>query len=102
MVTKKMNLAKNGPCAMRSQNDKRQSSPRRLCGPAHQPKPGVPPPPSRTTTDISPRTHWRSTMPAAPPVKNRQLYIDGQWCDSASGKKLAVENPATEETIAEV
>jgi succinate-semialdehyde dehydrogenase / glutarate-semialdehyde dehydrogenase len=41
-------------------------------------------------------------MSAAPPVKNRQLYIDGQWCDSASGKKLAVENPATEETIAEV
>ncbi len=36
------------------------------------------------------------------PVKNRQLYIDGQWCDSASGKKIAVENPATEETIAEV
>ncbi len=31
-----------------------------------------------------------------------KLYIDGQWCDSASGKKLAVENPATEETIAEV
>jgi succinate-semialdehyde dehydrogenase/glutarate-semialdehyde dehydrogenase len=41
-------------------------------------------------------------MSAAVPVKNRQLYIDGQWCDSASGKKLAVENPATEETIAEV
>ncbi|HVL13639.1 MAG TPA: aldehyde dehydrogenase family protein, partial [Gemmata sp.] len=39
---------------------------------------------------------------SAVPVKNRQLYIDGQWCDSASGKKLAVENPATEETIAEV
>jgi succinate-semialdehyde dehydrogenase/glutarate-semialdehyde dehydrogenase len=35
-------------------------------------------------------------------VQHRQLYIDGQWCDSASGKKLAVENPATEETIAEV
>ncbi|HVL13679.1 MAG TPA: aldehyde dehydrogenase family protein, partial [Gemmata sp.] len=39
---------------------------------------------------------------SAVPVKNRQLYIGGQWCDSASGKKLAVENPATEETIAEV
>jgi succinate-semialdehyde dehydrogenase/glutarate-semialdehyde dehydrogenase len=41
-------------------------------------------------------------MSAAVPVQHRQLYIDGQWCDSASGKKLAVENPATEETIAEV
>lgn len=39
---------------------------------------------------------------SAVPVKNRQLYIDGQWVEAASGKKLAVENPATEETIAEV
>ena len=39
---------------------------------------------------------------SAVPVKNRQLYINGAWCDAASGKKLAVENPATEETIAEV
>src|SRR5580704_8628785 len=43
-----------------------------------------------------------ATPPAVPPVKNRQLYINGEWCDSSSGKKLAVENPATEETIAEV
>ena len=41
-------------------------------------------------------------MSAAIPVKNRQLFIDGAWCDSASGKKLAVMNPATEESIAEV
>jgi succinate-semialdehyde dehydrogenase/glutarate-semialdehyde dehydrogenase len=41
-------------------------------------------------------------MSAAVPVKNRQLYINGAWVDSASGKKLAVENPATEETLAEV
>ncbi len=39
---------------------------------------------------------------AVPPVKNRQLFIDGEWCDSSSRKKLAVENPATEEIIAEV
>ena len=39
---------------------------------------------------------------AAPPVKNRQLYIDGQWCDSSNGKKLGVTNPATEDIIAEV
>ncbi len=36
------------------------------------------------------------------PVTNRQLFIDGAWCEAASGKKLAVTNPATEETIAEV
>src|SRR6476659_9771491 len=39
---------------------------------------------------------------AAVPVKNRQLFINGEWVDAASKKKLAVENPATEETIAEV
>src|SRR5580700_2681210 len=43
-----------------------------------------------------------ATPPLVPPVKNRQLFINGEWCDSSSGKKLAVENPATEETIAEV
>ncbi len=41
-------------------------------------------------------------MSAAPPVKNRQLYIDGVWCEAVSGKKLGVTNPATEENIAEV
>lgn len=39
---------------------------------------------------------------SVPPVKNRQLFIDGEWRDSSSGKTLAVENPATEETIADV
>src|SRR5438270_5521183 len=39
---------------------------------------------------------------AEPPVKNRQLYINGRWCDSSTGKKLGVDNPATEEVIAEV
>jgi succinate-semialdehyde dehydrogenase/glutarate-semialdehyde dehydrogenase len=32
----------------------------------------------------------------------RQLYINGQWVDGSGGKKLAVTNPATEETISEV
>jgi succinate-semialdehyde dehydrogenase / glutarate-semialdehyde dehydrogenase len=32
----------------------------------------------------------------------RQLYIDGQWVDGTGGKRLAVTNPATEETIGEV
>src|SRR5213596_2553402 len=41
-------------------------------------------------------------MSSAVPVKNRQLYIDAQWVESSSGKKIAVENPATEEIIAEV
>ena len=41
-------------------------------------------------------------MSSAVPVQHRQLYIDGQWVESSTGKKIAVENPATEETIAEV
>ena len=41
-------------------------------------------------------------MSVVPPVKNRQLYIDGAWCDAAGGKTLGVVNPATEENIAEV
>ncbi len=41
-------------------------------------------------------------MSAALPVKNRQLYIDGAWCESAGGKKFPVINPATEETLAEI
>lgn len=41
-------------------------------------------------------------MSSAVPVQHRQLFIDGAWCESASGQKLGVVNPATEETIAEV
>src|SRR5262245_63489563 len=32
----------------------------------------------------------------------RQLFINGQWKDSASGKRLDVDNPATEQVIAQV
>ncbi len=32
----------------------------------------------------------------------RQMYIDGQWCDAQSGKRLTVINPATEGGIGEV
>ncbi len=32
----------------------------------------------------------------------RPFYINGQWCDSISGKRYSVTNPATEESIAEV
>ncbi len=35
-------------------------------------------------------------------VKNRQLFLNGEWKHGSGGKTLAVENPATEETIAEV
>jgi succinate-semialdehyde dehydrogenase / glutarate-semialdehyde dehydrogenase len=39
---------------------------------------------------------------SAPPVEHRQMVINGEWVSAASGKTLAVENPATEEAIAEV
>jgi succinate-semialdehyde dehydrogenase/glutarate-semialdehyde dehydrogenase len=32
----------------------------------------------------------------------RQMYIDGQWCDAQSGKRLTVINPATEGVIGEI
>jgi succinate-semialdehyde dehydrogenase/glutarate-semialdehyde dehydrogenase len=35
-------------------------------------------------------------------VKNRNLFIDGEWRNAANGKSLGVDNPATEEIIAEV
>src|SRR5207248_1215270 len=45
-----------------------------------------------------------ATATTSAPTKGayRQLYIDGQWTDATGGKRLAVVNPATEETIAEV
>jgi acyl-CoA reductase-like NAD-dependent aldehyde dehydrogenase len=35
-------------------------------------------------------------------VMRKQLFINGQWRDSASGRTLDIVNPATEETIATV
>ncbi len=32
-------------------------------------------------------------MSAVPPVKNRQLYIDGKWCDAASGQEARRHQP---------
>src|ERR1700693_2959121 len=32
----------------------------------------------------------------------RQLFINGQWCDAASGKMFATPNPATGATLAQV
>ncbi len=33
---------------------------------------------------------------------NYRLWLNGQWADSSNGSKMAIENPATGETIAEV
>ena len=38
----------------------------------------------------------------APKVRQKQMLIDGQWCDAKSGKTFATINPATEEKIADV
>ena len=35
-------------------------------------------------------------------MKSYKLWIDGQWQDTQGGKTMAIENPATGETIAEV
>jgi succinate-semialdehyde dehydrogenase / glutarate-semialdehyde dehydrogenase len=35
-------------------------------------------------------------------MSHRQLYINGAWTDSTSGKRIPVINPATEEAFAEV
>jgi succinate-semialdehyde dehydrogenase/glutarate-semialdehyde dehydrogenase len=40
-----------------------------------------------------------ATATAAP---QKQMYIDGKWCKAADGRTLGVDNPATEEIIAEV
>src|SRR5437870_12455230 len=32
----------------------------------------------------------------------KRMYIDGKWVDADSGRTLAVTNPATEETLAEI
>ena len=38
----------------------------------------------------------------APTLLRTQAYIDGNWCDAQSGETLAIQNPATGETIADV
>jgi aldehyde dehydrogenase (NAD+) len=49
------------------------------------------------TVDLAPRV-------AAPqfPIRQTRLLIDGQWVESASGKRFPTFNPATGEQIAEV
>jgi len=48
------------------------------------------------TTTATPR------RPAAPTVRQTQLFIDGQWTPAKSGRTFATLNPATEEVIAQV
>ncbi|HVW52865.1 MAG TPA: aldehyde dehydrogenase family protein [Trinickia sp.] len=43
----------------------------------------------------------RDPRPLAAPLRT-QLYIDGVWCRSESGARLAVVDPSTEKTIVEV
>ena len=37
-----------------------------------------------------------------PELLRTQAYIDGQWCEADDGRRFAVNNPATGETLAEV
>lgn len=37
-----------------------------------------------------------------PTLLRTQAYIDGNWCDALSGETLAIQNPATGETLANV
>jgi succinate-semialdehyde dehydrogenase/glutarate-semialdehyde dehydrogenase len=32
----------------------------------------------------------------------KKMFIDGKWCEAASGERLAIENPASEETVEEM
>ncbi|MGH9361723.1 MAG: NAD-dependent succinate-semialdehyde dehydrogenase [Thermoanaerobaculia bacterium] len=32
----------------------------------------------------------------------KKMFIEGKWCDAASGRRIAVENPATQEPVDEV
>ena len=43
-----------------------------------------------------------SSAAAAYLSKERKLFIDGKWVAAKSGKSFAVEDPATQETIAHV
>jgi aldehyde dehydrogenase (NAD+) len=50
-------------------------------------------------TATSPRSRPAVHLPK---IKYRQLFIDGKWLDSASGKTFATLNPATGEEICQV
>src|SRR5690349_7569070 len=52
--------------------------------------------PMATATASKPRT----VKP--PKVKHTQMFIDGKWRDSLSGKTFTTVNPATGETICQV
>src|SRR6185437_13415099 len=52
----------------------------------------------------APEGRGRSYMATAirPNVRTYQMFINGEWVDSASGKTFPVYDPSTEEVIAEV
>lgn len=41
-------------------------------------------------------------MATATASRVKRMFIDGKWCDSESGRTLAVTNPATEETLEDI
>lgn len=41
-------------------------------------------------------------MSATATAAVRKMYIDGQWCEAKDGRTIKVDNPATEEIIAEM
>ncbi len=59
-----------------------------------------------TGSPASDAAHISSALPAGEQTVldavPTQLYIAGQWCDGAGGDTVAVDDPATGETIAEV
>lgn len=42
-----------------------------------------------------------TTATTTAPATLKRMYIDGQWCESDSGRTIAVVNPATEEVLAQ-
>ncbi|MEX5234722.1 NAD-dependent succinate-semialdehyde dehydrogenase [Kocuria arenosa] len=53
------------------------------------------------TTNVNASRTSRKALDAVGTVSTG-LFIDGQWCEAASGKRFDVVNPATEEVIATV
>ena len=53
------------------------------------------------TTDVNDSRTSQKALDAVGKVSTG-LFIDGQWCEAASGKRFDVVNPATEEVIATV
>src|ERR1700748_2628578 len=57
---------------------------------------------TQTETAASVRRPELSSAAAAFLAKKHQMFIDGKWVDARSGKTFTVEDPATQEIIAQV